>query len=447
MPVPMPHQLYGANFLAARTSGLLADEPRVGKTGAAIVASDYAMARSVLVITKASARANWGREFREWSSAGRNVQVIYKSTTPVDPKADVVIVGWGMVISKPLWIQLMAREWDVLILDESHEAKSPTAKRTKAVFGDVTLMRQTPSLARNARQVWCLTGTPIPNAPNDLFPMLKALAPNRLTEAAGSGWPDVSTYERFMNRYCVVRKKQINAYTYIDVVVGGRNETELAARLDGFMLRRTQKDVGIRPPLYAVLPLHVDKIPKELNDIDAAKVLEAAEKDNTSDLELHLGTVRRLTGKLKAGAVVDAVKEMFDSGLDKIVLMAWHTEVIDALREGLDQYGVVGIDGRTPATIRDSQARQFQTDPNTRVFVGQILAAGEAIDLSASAELWFVEASIVPKDMKQASLRITNHSQKRNALVRVCALEGSIDEALMTIVTRKVATIRNIMEN
>jgi SWI/SNF-related matrix-associated actin-dependent regulator 1 of chromatin subfamily A len=44
---PFPHQVSGAQFLAARdTSALLGDEPRVGKTGAAILAADQASASS-----------------------------------------------------------------------------------------------------------------------------------------------------------------------------------------------------------------------------------------------------------------------------------------------------------------------------------------------------------------------------------------------------------------
>ncbi len=73
------------------------------------------------------------------------------------------------------------------------------------------------------------------------------------------------------------------------------------------------------------------------------------------------------------------------------------------------------------------------------------MAAGEAIDLSAAAELVFVESSFVPKDMQQAALRITNHGQKRQTRVRVAALEGSVDEALQAIVIRKVTTNKEII--
>lgn len=132
--------------------------------------------------------------------------------------------------------------------------------------------------------------------------------------------------------------------------------------------------------------------------------------------------------------------------MDRLVLMAWHSDVIDILCEGLSAYGVVKIDGSTLPTMRQKPVDDFRGG-HARVFVGQILAAGEAIDLSASANLWFAEMSPVPKDMKQASLRVTNYSQDRQVLVRVCVLEGSITGALTEILTRKFGSITAIMEN
>lgn len=420
MPTPFPHQLTGAQFLANNTAALLADEPRVGKTGTSIIACDLVFARKILVVTTATARAQWAAAFREWQGIDRSVTAVYRAN--IHPDTDVVITAWSVIHRQTV---LRKREdWDVIILDESHYAKSPDAKRTEAVFG-------VGGVAFNGKRVWCLTGTPIPNAPNDLWPMLNALAEDRI---------DGMSYNAFMRRYCVLKKKYVGGQ-WIEYAIKGQNEAELAERLKGFWLRRTQQDVGIRRPIFSVFPLHSDGIPQiTAEQKEHFLALLEAEEDDAG-----FASLRRTTGVLKAHAVADAVKEAFESGLDKVVLMAWHTDVIDILRRELSAYGVVGIDGRTMAHSRQPQVDLFQHG-DARVFIGNIVAAGEAIDLSASAELWFVEASLVPKDMAQAAMRITNHSQKRQALVRVCALENSIDEALMRILTRKVETIRNIME-
>jgi SNF2 family DNA or RNA helicase len=448
--IPRPTQLSGAKFLADRPVALLADQPRVGKTGAAIIAADYVMAQSILIVTTASGRPVWRRGMAEWSAFRRSVQIV----TPKDTLAggtDVAIVGWQTVAMPALRSQLLKRSWDLLILDESHYAKSFDAARTCAVYGDYdgAHLHVKQSLVGRSAVKWCLTGTPLPNSPADVFPMLRALAPERL----GTTWgpTDVTGYAAFRDRYCVWRPMKPGRNPYarpVPVIMGGKNEPEMKARMEGFGLRRTQADVGIGEPVYEILPLLITEAQRRKvdRDVNARAVLAAADAGATKTLEMHLGPLRRLTGEIKARAAVEAVREEFESGLDKIVLMAWHTEVIRILIEELSQFGVVGLDGSTSADNRQRAVDRFRDNPAIRVFVGQIVAAGEAIDLSAAATLWFVESSFQPAQMKQASLRVTNFGQARQVVVRVCALEGSIDDAVQTTLLRKWASIRKVQE-
>lgn len=433
----LPHQITGARFLSDRNYALLADAPRVGKTGAAIMACDDVLASRVLVITTASGRPVWVRGFKDWSSYDIPTRAVYGQTGDMSDVQLRIIVSWSEVAKHAQALRLA--HWDVVILDEAHYAKSIDTKRTQAVYGIFRGASRDMGIVDSADRVWCLTGTPIPNAPNDLYPMLRAIAPNRID--------DLAKYDDFLHRYCIVRKKAISRYTKIDVVVGGRNEAELKARLDGFWLRRTQKDVGIQPPVYEMLPIHIsDKQRREIEaQIEGAEdILAAAETGETRGLEMHLGTLRRVTGTVKAAGVADAIEEELEDGLDKVVLMAWHRDVMDLLAERLSKYGVVRVDGSTNPHHRDEAVQKFQTG-EFRIFIGQIVAAGEAIDLSAACELVFVESSFVPKDMAQAALRITNHGQTRQTRVRVAALEGSVDEAIQAIVIRKTATLKEII--
>lgn len=445
MPTPLPTQLTGAEFLAEREKALLADAPRVGKTGAAIIAADYALARKTLIITTASGRPVWARGLRDWSRFDLSTEVLYGKLEQRHLDCDRLVVGWPSLVKHAE--ALGEQAWDLVLADESHYAKSIEAKRTSALFGAMKGAKRSPGIVDSAATVWCLTGTPIPNAPNDLFPMLRALAPERL-ERGRYGPVDVLRYEDFLHRYCVVRRKAVSAWNKIDVVVGGKNLEELRGRLEGFWLRRTQADVGITAPIYEIMPVHLsaaDRKRIEAEVEDAQDILDAAETGDTKHLELHLGTLRRLTGSIKAAGVIEAVREEFECGLDKIVLMAWHKDVLIALEAGLSKYGVVRVDGSTSPNDREAAQHNFQNGA-ARVFLGQIVACGEAIDLSAANELIFVESSFVPKDMSQAALRITNHTQTRQPRVRVAALEGSIDEALQAILTRKIATNREVLK-
>ena len=432
---------------------MLADEPRVGKTGSAIMAADYVMAENILVITTSSGRPVWRRAFDQWSPFGRRVQIV-DGKKPLDAKTQVAIVGWGSVTNPSIRSQLLRRKWDLVIPDESHFAKNFDAKRTQALYGELRdggkHLDNNHALASDQTHIWPLSGTPAPNSPFDFYPMLRALRPFCLE--AHDGMPDVTKEQDFLHRYCVVRMKKVTNFRKIPVVVGGRNADELKRRIGGFMLRRTQKDVGIREPIYETFPLAAPaRLLSEVNaSIDETKIAKLRGKKTISEddlkaIELDLAQMRRLTGGPKARAMVEAVKDEFDCGLDKIVLAYWHRDVGAILKEGLAAYGVVGIDGSTPAHIRGEAEQRFLHDPKIRVFLGQIQAAGEAIDLSSAALLVFVETSIVPKDMKQMSLRITNHTQTRQPIVRVAVLEGSIDETLENILLRKWSAIRDVL--
>lgn len=434
--VAMPHQVEGALFLSNNKAALLADAPRVGKTGAAIMAADDILASRILVVTTASGRGVWQYQWPRWSHYKRTVEVVAGTAKASDAAETVSVIGWAAADK----LLAAGATWDAIIFDESHYAKNPEAKRASAVFGPDGLHTRAPVR-------WCLTGTPIPNGPNDLFTTLRAIAPERLTTDYGP--TDVSTYSAFTGRYCHIRKKRLSRWRTIDVVVGGKNERELSARLDGFIMRRTQADVGITAPQYDLLPICI--APRELEALerdlgpDADLILAAAETGETRGLDMALGTLRRLTGSIKARGVAQAVVDDLASGIDRVVLMCWHHDVMDHLESALGKYGVVRVDGTTPDAARAKAQDAFSRDGGPRVFLGQITACGEAIDLSASAELIFVESSFVPKDMQQASLRITNHGQRRQPRVRVAALAGSIDEALQAVLLRKVSTIKEIL--
>lgn len=449
--IPFPHQIEGSKFLAERTFAILGDDPRVGKTGTAIMAVDTVGAKSILVVTTASGRAVWRRGFADWSVMDRPTTIMGDPETTLRA---VTIVGWPSINRASYRSPLLQRDWDVLILDESHYGKSFEAARTRAVFGDLdrdgaALLRRA-ALASRAKRVWCLTGTPMPNSPFDLYPMLRAGAAGRLLADASKGWPDVTVQGEFKKRYCQIKPKKIGVgymARWIDVIVGGKNLDELRQRCDGLILRRTQQDVGIRPPIYETMPLIITQFQrKAISDAAGEKeaILAAIESGNTKDTEMHLGPLRRLTGGMKADAIVEAIAEEFESGLDRVVLAYWHKEVAEKLIVGLSKFGVVGIDGSTPPAKREENVAAFQKG-KARVFLAQIAAAGEAIDLSSAAELIFVEPSFIPKDMKQMSLRITNHTQTRQARVRVATLEGSIDDAIQTSLLRKWSAINEVL--
>jgi len=414
----------------------------VGKTGATIIAADYVMARQILVVTTASGRGVWRKAFPAWSRMDRSIRVLGVDRAG---DADVEIVSWGGLNH----VNRNKRP-DLIILDEDHKASSPEAQRTRDVYGrpldDGRELLNAQAIVRFEDRVWHLSGTPMPHDLGNTWARMRASCPERLEADTARGWPDVVRFTDFRNRYCIVKKKKLSNFTFIPVVFGGRNEDELRERMDGMFLRRTQADVGIRPPIYETLPLIVGAGTRaKINaSSDEAKVLEAIDGATTREVDMELAALRRVTGVIKAEGVVEAAKDELESGVEKLVLAYWHRAVGDILQDGLAKYGVVRLDGSTSARDREQAETKFR-QKNCRVFLAQIIAAGEAIDLSPSNELWFVETSFSPKDMDQMSKRITNVGQTRNCFVRVCYIENSLDEAMQQALMRLWKPINNVL--
>lgn len=411
-----PHQIDAVSYLKSTTShALLWDEQRVGKTAPAIVASGEMGLARVLVVTPVAGVGVWRQQWKLWDRWGRKPAIVPWSRFSMSSyKGDDV------------------GHYDLIVLDEAHYAKNTAAVRTRRIFGSIFGNRidQSRAVVSRAPRVWCLTGTPAPHDVGDLFPVLRALFPGILAADAARGLPLVDTFEKFRARYCVISMSRIGK-RWIEVVVRGQHLDELQRRLNGLFIRRRQSEVGIQPAFWETMPIEISPLERVrlFSDIDLDAVMRAARSNQLSDPSL--AAIRRVTGTRKAHAVVAMAKSYFDAyENEKLVLAYWHRDVGDVLEAELARFCPVRVDGSVTGDERTARVARFQRQPNARVFLAQIAACGEAIDLSAASEMWFVESTFTPAQMAQMGARITNLHQPRQCLVRVVALEDSIDELI-----------------
>ena len=419
-----PHQEATVTYLKdpRHPHKLLWDEQRVGKTAPSIVASGERGFNRVLIVTPVAGVGVWKQQWPIWDKHGRKP----------------VILPWShMIKTDPVTVKLLNHTYyDLVILDEGHYAKNFGAKRTQRAYGKLRgrILDQTAAVVARAMHVWHLTGTPMPHDPGDAFSVLLALFPSVLQPSRD--FPDVSTFEKFQARYCVTRLKLING-RQVRVVLRGQNTDELRRRLKGLYLRRRQSDVGIRPAFWDLLPVELSDWARERMEasIDQDAIRRAMAKGPMGflDIEKMLAPVRRITGIHKAKAVVDDASDFLaNTPNEKLVIAYWHKEVGDALEHGLAKFQPVRVDGAVTGDHRTIKVNIFQGRAEHRVFLAQIAACGEAIDLSAASEMWFAESTFTPSQMAQMGARITNLNQKRQCLVRVAALTDSIDEMVQS---------------
>src|SRR5205814_2290280 len=101
--------------------------------------------------------------------------------------------------------------------------------------------------------------------------------------------------------------------------------------------------------------------------------------------------------------VIAHVNDVLESG-SKVVVFAHHRDVIHAF---MGEWGedAVYITGETGMQSRQDAVDRFQSDPECRLFVGNIQAAGVGLTLTASAHVIFAELDWVPGNVTQAEDR------------------------------------------
>lgn len=407
MPELRPHQVVSRNWLAARSRAYLADEPRVGKTPAAIMAARDVGAQRVLVVCPAIVVANWQHEWHRWWP---------------DFAGTVTVMSYDRLVRSGAPDHLP----DLVILDEAHYCKTLSAKRTKAAL----------SMARIAPRAWLLSGTPMPNHPGELFPVLAALWPERLETIPAR------TYYDWLDATCDWQRVSVSMYTTRERVTGVRNPQLVRDTLAPIMLSRTFAEVAggtepiwwseqFIPPTREVLTTIAEFFAKEGTNAEALlSAIEAGRRPTGQSLP----TLRRLIGTAKAPLVAEMLLEELEAAPGrKLFVVAYHRDVIETLAAALR--GVV-IHGGTGPAMRVKAQERFRDDPTVQVLVGQTTAAGTGITLATADEVVMVEMDWVPGNNTQVAMRASLPG-KGPVPVRVISLADTVDELVSGVLVRK----------
>lgn len=457
-----PYQEAGVQFLFNRRVALLADEMGIGKSAQAIRACSFSKAEKILVLCPASARINWQREFIKFTDdAFALVQVVFSAKMdfktswmilggkPLEHSRGITVCSYDLTTNAALLKKLLAVEWDALILDEAHYLKTRTAKRTKAVFGKGGLIHK-------AKRTYALSGTPAPNNPSELWPMLTAFGVTKLP------------YWEFVQRYCTGHE------TNYGFQITGANRSripELKELLKPIMLRRKKEDVlkDLPPITYSDIVVEAGPVDEEIHFYDMWRLkngsletkLQAQKElvenvfkatkgpDQLKGLEAliqSVSTMRRYVGLQKLQSIINLVKDDFAGGMEKIVIFAVHRDVIEGLRVALAEFKPVTLYGGTPAEKRQANIDKFTTNPRCRVFIGNVTAAGTAINLTVAHHVLFAECSWVPAENAQAAMRCHRIGQEKPVTVRFAGLAGSIDERIQAVLRRKTADLTELFD-
>ena len=426
-----PYQAAGVEYMAeqfdtGRKGMLLADQPGLGKTAQACRLADALGWERLLVVCPASLRLNWVRELNMWRKAGSEPVAVLDGKKMPKPGCTVVI-SYNILIQKHWKDILSLYPFDAMILDEAHFLKDAKALRTKAVLGKG-------GLHADIKKTLLLTGTPIPNRAPEFYGMVKLFEPQSFP------W----SYWKYVDRYTTSFEGRFGRQ-----FTGSRNEEDFYLRLrgSGFMLRRRKEDVlkdlpakryqmVVFPPSGAMR-----KVLKKEAEFDSREIIE-----NGVPVGSALPEIRREMGLAKVDVCIEYIKDLLDGGTEKVVVGCYHVGVLDGVRLGLQAFNPVVVQGKTPPAQRQANVDRFQTDPECRVFIGQLTAAGTGITLTAASDVVFVEASWVPGDNEQFSDRCHRIGQQDSVMVHYLVVEESLDAKILGSAARKAEGIGKIMD-
>lgn len=443
-----PSQIEGVDFLSTRRRAILADDTGLGKSLQSIRAADKVGARRILILCQAIGRVSWALEVPKWQTIPRQVVQYDKTTKEIPPGNVAVIAAFSTMsrredlarLKKLLDKSNMFQGFDVLIIDEAHHLGGAKSARTKAVYGGTLDIAGGLIALIQPEHVWLLTATLQRGNATELFPHMRALFPHVLAKPFGY----VPTLKDFTNRYCKTQETP-----YGTQIIGNDPDTigELREAMRPYIMRRRKRDVAkeLGEIQTITVPLEVD--PKEVARVadenqasalsDFLDALDAGTADENIVPPNSAATWRAL-GTLKAEAAAEWAAEWLDNNPDeKLVVFAHHTDVLAVLHVALARYGVVKISGGTHPNDRGPLVHEFQTNPKTRVFLGQTIAAGTSITLTAASTVLMVEQEWTPADNYQAVSRVHRIGQIEPVTVYLAYAAKTLDERIAARAKRK----------
>lgn len=418
---PLPYQTEGVRFIRARRGrAILADEMGLGKTYQVAAYLRLQPARPVLVVCPAFLKLVWRDQLRR--HAGLGCTLLY-GRKPYQPRGCIWIINYEIL---HFWLpKLLQLRPMILVLDEAHRTQDRRTLRTRACR----------RLARQARRVIALTGTPIRARPVQFFPMLNMVSPSLFP-----------SFIQYAFRYCNPKPGfRGRGWDFR----GSSNLAELHQVVSRIMLRRRKRDVlpQLPPKTRSVVPIEID-----LGRYHAAveAFLSWYRKHRGArgrgEALLRLGELIRVAGRHKVPPLIDWIDAWLDQNPSrKLVVFTRHRRVLRQLRGAFP--GCVWIEGATPHRERKVRLHRFETNRRCRLLIGNMIAAGEGITILASSTVVFAELGWTPAEHEQAEDRVLRIGQKaRHINAYYFVAQDTIEEDLYEALERKRAIVDTVID-
>lgn len=354
----------------------------------------------------------------------------------------IAVINYESTHREGIFEALAAYKPDLIVCDESQRIKNPSAAQSKALhkLGDAAPFRM------------ILSGTPVQNNAVDLYSQYRFLDP------AVYG----ANFYAFKNRYCIM-----GGYGQHQIV-GYRNMDELVEKEHSVAYRVTKEEC-LDLPQQTFINRYVQFTDAEqaiYEQLRKSSFLELETGENvtaTTILTMYLHLMQLTGGFLtadestrpkqvntaKLDALTDIVDDyVVDAGKKLVIFARFRAEIAaieNLLRLRKIQYG--SIYGDVPMEERGKIVEDFQTNPDTKVFVAQIQTAGLGITLHAASTAVFYSYDYNYANYAQALARIHRIGQRLPVTYIHLVVDGSIDEKILAALENKEDMAKTVVDS
>jgi SNF2 family DNA or RNA helicase len=459
---PWLHQKRAYWFANSLSGAMLALDMGTGKTKVTIDLIVNSEDKKILIICPKQVIKVWPKEFAKHSN--ENIPVIQIDDGSLDGKTDkaeeaftnndrvVIVVNYETAWRNPTyqeytdrngnkkkrvvgyermagWIQ--SKQWDCIVLDESHKIKQFDGKAAKFCH----------SLEKISKRRFCLTGTPMTHSPMDVWSQYCFLNSSIFGKS----------YYAFRNRYAIMGG-------YMDMqIVGYKNQDELNEKFYSIAYRVMADDVQDLPELLHI-PSYFELSGK------ARRLYEAAEDEMSVAIgESNVNTAIVLTKLLRCQQITsgylptemgivkvdngksELLEELLDDiGEEPVIVFARFQHDLDEIKKVAEKlkrkYGE--ISGSNKSGLDD----KAELSDGVQVCGVNIQAGGVGIDLTKSHYAIYYSVGYSLGDYEQSIKRIHRPGQEEKVKIWHLICEKSVDEKVYGALVGKKQVINSILE-
>lgn len=363
---------------------------------------------------------------------------------------------------------MLQNKFDLVILDEIHRLSNKTSDRYK-IINDF--------LKRNKQQyIWGVSGTPLTNRPINLFNILHIIG-HPLGQnfeffvknfCDGKQIPMKGEKQRLTTQYLQIKKKNTwfqltddereDLKEYINgnakkiwLTNGSSNLEDLKERVKNIYIRRLKKDMdmvqkNIKTRYYDLTSEQRNKYENlwEEYQNQEGRTDEKREVAEQNKSLIEGGVFRQYLGVEMTKNTIKLAEEYIEDG-EKVLIITCYENEMDILSKHFGN-SCVTFSGKSTPKQKQQAEYDFMNNPNIKVFIGQIIACGVGLTLTAASIGILNSYSFVPADNIQAIDRIHRISSHKDVTIYFQIFSDTILEGMWDTVISKSLIIDTVIK-